>query len=244
MPYTGEMQSVSNKSVVVCMDATNISNVGMATILRNTGNENLIWKWSKNERNDVYVDCLKDLENLGYFFRGFVIDGRAGLKKKLIELYPHAPIQHCIFHQIKTVRKYLPRNVQSDGGKILRKIGLKLTKYNAVQFNTALDIWYVLYRDYINEKTYSYNENYKRRWWYTHKSLRSAYRSLKTNLPYLFTFEKYKHLNIPKTTNICEGYFSHLKDRLNRHRGLNTERKFKMANYLLSINLTNSKKEQ
>jgi hypothetical protein len=41
-PYTGEMQLVSNKSVVICMDATNISNVGMATVLRNTDNENLI----------------------------------------------------------------------------------------------------------------------------------------------------------------------------------------------------------
>jgi len=104
------------------MDATNITNVGVLTLLRNTKQENLLWKWSTYETNINYLDCLTDLDALGYSFQSFVIDGRAGLKKQLQEQYPNSPIQHCLFHQIKTVKKYLPRNVQSKAGKALREL--------------------------------------------------------------------------------------------------------------------------
>ena len=40
---------------------------------------------------------------------------------------------------------------------------------------------------------------------FTHQKLVSAYRSLVTNLAYLFTYKNYKHLSIPNTTNALEG---------------------------------------
>ncbi|MCB4782781.1 MAG: transposase, partial [Sulfurovum sp.] len=38
----------------------------------------------------------------------------------------------------------------------------------------------------------------------------SAYRSLRTNLPYLFTYKKYKHLGIHNTTNSLDGGYSQI----------------------------------
>jgi hypothetical protein len=52
------------------------------------------------------------------------------------------------------------------------------------------------------------------------KKLRSAWRSIRNNLPYLFVFKHFKELNIPKTTNDLEGSFGALKKRLNNHNGL------------------------
>ncbi|MDK4666677.1 hypothetical protein QG060_07210, partial [Kingella kingae] len=60
---------------------------------------------------------------------------------------------------------------------------------------------------------------------YTHKRLRSAYLSLKRNLPLLFTFEQYPELFIPNTMNLLESRFAGLKSALNHHLGLNLENK-------------------
>jgi hypothetical protein len=42
---------------------------------------------------------------------------------------------------------------------------------------------------------------------FTHKKLRSAWRSIKNNLPYLFVFEYYNESGIPNTTHELEGSF-------------------------------------
>jgi len=73
-----------------------------------------------------------------------------------------------------------------------------------------------------------------KKWHYTHKRIRSAYRSLKTNLPYLFTWYDYIDLNIPNTTNSLEGTFSDLKNKIRVHAGLKKQRKMKLINELLN----------
>ena len=60
-----------------------------------------------------------------------------------------------------------------------------------------------------------------------HKKLRSAYRSLKTNLPWLFTCYDNPNLNMPNTTNAIDGHFADLKNKLRNHNGLSIERKNK-----------------
>lgn len=89
--------------------------------------------------------------------------------------------------------------------------------------------WHEKYEDFLNEKTFLDDK----KWFYTHKKLRSAYRSLKTNLPFLFTFQKYPELNIPNTTNSIDGFFSKMKSLLQVHRGLKKERRFKVIQEIL-----------
>jgi hypothetical protein len=95
-----------------------------------------------------------------------------------------------------------------------------------------LEKWYQKWETLLKEKTI--NQNTKK-WFYTHKKLRSAYRSLKTNLPYLFTYQEKqnRHLKIPNTTNLLDGFFSHLKDTLRVHRGLNIKRKIKIIETII-----------
>jgi len=48
--------------------------------------------------------------------------------------------------------------------------------------------------------------------YYTHQKIRAACKSLRANLPYLFTRNKYKNIEIPNTTNTLDGgTFSLLK---------------------------------
>ena len=71
--------------------------------------------------------------------------------------------------------------------------------------------------------------------YYTHKRLRSAYLSLKRNLPYLFVFKEYKELMIPNTTNALDGQFAVLKNKLRNHNGLSKERKMKFMDDFFKI---------
>ena len=112
-----------------------------------------------------------------------------------------------------------------EAGKELRKITLLLTKSNKKEFTILLNNWFEKWKEFLKEKTVNSDTG---KWFYTHKRLRSAYRSLKTNLPCLFTYQKYPKLNIPNTTNSLDGSFSHFKSLLRIHRGLKRERRYKV----------------
>jgi len=70
---------------------------------------------------------------------------------------------------------------------------------------------------------------------YIHTKLRSAYRSLKTNLPWLFTWYDNMDLQIPNTTNAIDGHFADLKNKLRCHNGLSIERKKKFIDAFFKV---------
>jgi len=92
-----------------------------------------------------------------------------------------------------------------------------------------LQAWYDNWKDFLNER--KIGEKGKGR--YFHKKLRSAYRSLKTNLPWLFTWYDNMELKIPNTTNAIDWHFADLKNKLRIHNGLSTERKKKFIDEFL-----------
>jgi len=61
-------------------------------------------------------------------------------------------------------------------------------------FEGALNEWGQKWESFLNERTQNEKTGKSH---YTHKRLRSAYRSLKTNLPWLFTWYDNIELNIP-----------------------------------------------
>ncbi len=91
-------------------------------------------------------------------------------------------------------------------------------------FEGGLELWFIKWKTFLNERTTNPKTGKSH---YTHKRLRSAYRSLKTNLNWLFTWSDYMELKIPNTTNAIDGHFSDLKNKLRNHNGLSIERKRK-----------------
>jgi len=102
-----------------------------------------------------------------------------------------------------------------------------LTKSSQEEFEYAFLMLQRKYQEFLKER----NENRQ----FVHRKLRSAFRSLKTNLPYLFTCKNHPELNIPNTTNSCDGSFAHWKQKLKIHRGLKKHRRDKMASFLMKI---------
>ena len=169
------------------------------------------------------------VEEQGWTITAAVVDGKRGF----INVFKGIPPQLCQFHQIKQVTKYLTRRPQTDAGKELRTLVLTLTDATEIEFTKALTKWHATWGDFIEEKTVNSFVTGKQKWYYTHGKVRSAYRSLKHNLPYLFTYLKYPELKIPNTTNSLDGFFAQLKKKLGVHHGLRRDRRYKVISELL-----------
>lgn len=182
-----------------------------------------------SETISSFVSLIESIKNKGINIVALVVDGRRGFLKAF---YPQIPTQMCQFHQIQIINRHLTTRPKLNASIGLRKIALTLPNINKILFTKLLNHWYLKWAFFLKEKT---KDEEAGRWFYTHKRLRSAYHSLKTNLDYLFVFKekRYRHLNIPNTTNLLDGFFSHLKDSLRVHRGLKRKRKIKIIESIL-----------
>lgn len=158
-------------------------------------------------------------------YKAITCDGRRGL----LGGFGTIPTQMCHFHQILIIRRYLTTKPKHLASQELLVLSKTLTTTNQEIFTNALTAWYDKHKDYLNERTV--NDDGKS--WYTHKRLRSAYHSLKRNLPYLFVYEQ--NQNIANTTNKLEGLFSHLKQSLRCHQGLSMQRKQKFIESFMMV---------
>ena len=181
---------------------------------------------SKKEKIEYIKEDLIYLSNkLGYTFKSFTIDGRRGVIQLLKRIFPNAPIQLCQFHQKMIIRRYATDNPKTNCGIDLKELMTTMKDLTYVEFEYNLLLLKAKYKFFLKER----NENNR----FSHSRLRSAFRSLTTNLPYLFTYQKHPNLNIPNTTNTCEGSFAHWKNKVKIHRGLSRERKEEMISRLI-----------
>lgn len=221
---------IPDAPVNLIMDATFFTRSDGIMVAR-ANSRNLYWFPIPSEKVEHYGQCLDTLEAAGYTFLSFTIDGRQGVRKMLQERFPCIPIQHCQYHQLQTITQKLTQRPKLPAGKELRAIALTLAYTSRELFTAALDAWYERWESFLKERTYSPDR--KRGWRYTHEKLRSAYFSLRRNLPWLFTYLDHPDLHIPNTTNSCDGSFAHWKNKVEIHRGIRKDRKKKMVDYLL-----------
>lgn len=171
------------------------------------------------ETNDLYRLGISRIQEKGIDIQSVTCDGRRGLITSL-----QIPTQMCQFHQQQIITRYLTRNPKHNASKALRQLSLTLTKSDKNTFIDRLDNWYLHHKTYLNERSVCPETG---RTWYTHKRLRSAYRSLRNNTKWLFVYQNNMCGNTPNTTNSLEGLFSELKRQLNCHKGMNMQRKLR-----------------
>ena len=191
--------------------------------------KNIHWLFVKYETLKHYMDGVRYLQEHGWNIKAIVCDGKRGIFKA----FGNVPVQMCQFHQVAIVTRYITKNPRLKSGQELKTTTQLLTQTDKESFSGMLTEWEQKWGNFLKEKTI-HPQTQKSN--YTHKRLRSAYRSLKTNLPYLFTWYDYPELKIPNTTNSLEGIFSALKTKLRIHAGLKIQRKMKMINQILSPN--------
>lgn len=215
------------REVVVLMDATYWGRVfGIMLFKDNITKENLLKYYIKNETNSKYREGVKELKSRGYIIKAIVCDGRRGL----IQSFENIPVQMCQFHQAAILRRYITKNPRMPAAIELKQIAELMKQTDKESFEGALNEWYLKWEPFLNERSVK-EETGKS--FYSHKRLRSAYRSLKTNLKWLFTWYDHMDLNIPNTTNAIDGHFADLKTKLRNHNGLSIERKKKFIDEFL-----------
>ncbi len=217
----------NSRPLVVVADVTFFSRTNGLIVFREPNlKKNIWWKFVPYERVDIYELGKKHLEKNGFTIQAIVLDGKPGVRQAFVGI----PAQMCHFHQKQIVKRYLTSNPKLEAGQKLKEITATLSDTSEQMFTKQLTEWYEIWKDFLKEKTTNPDTG---RWCYKHKRLRSAYRSLKTNLPYLFTYQRHPELNIPNTTNSLDGFFNSLKSKLNVHRGLSRKRGMKVIVELL-----------
>lgn len=211
------------------MDATYFSRrIGLLVARDPKAKENLHVHELVSETKAEYEQARVGLERLGYTLLAVVLDGRTGIPK----VFEGLPIQICHFHQWQIVRRKLTLRPELSSHQALFSIGRQLGSVTEKKLGKLLDIFLKRFRKDLAEKTYTWGTN---RWRYTHAKLRSAYGSLRRNLPHLYTYQKYPELKIPNTTNSLDGSFNALKAHVNVHRGLRADRRFKIIKEYLRL---------
>ena len=190
--------------------------------------ENLLKYYVRNETNFLYKKGVEELVSKGYTIVGIVSDGRKGLA----QYFGSIPVQMCQFHQVAIIRRYITKNPKLPASIELKELVAMLKMTDKESFEGALEDWFVKWKDFLSERTTNIETG---RSYYTHKRLRRAYRSLTSNLPWLFTWYDYIELNIPNTTNAIDGHFADLKNKLRNHNGLSMERKMKFIDAFLKV---------
>jgi len=213
-----------NGKINLIFDATYFGR-GYGWLVFRANGINIHAKRIETERIDIILQELNYLKSIGYEFKSFTIDGRTGLCKNLRLHYPDIPVQFCQFHQKMIIRRYITDRPKLECSIKLKRLLVRLTKIDEKSFKRELDELEKIYKDFLLEK----NEKGE----FMHKKLRSAIRSLRTNLPYLFTCRNYPELGISNTTNSIESNFSHWKSKVKMHRGLRPDRKDKIILFLI-----------
>jgi len=188
--------------------------------------ENLLKFYVRTETNALYAQGVRELESAGFTVVAIVCDGRKGL----IGSFGKIPVQMCQFHQVAIIRRYTAKNPELPAAIELKEVVALMKDTDRESFEGALGDWHTRWNTFLKERTVNPETGKSH---CTHKRLRSAHRSLRTNLKWLFTWYDHIELNIPNTTNAIDGHFADLKNKLRNHNGLSLERKKKFIDGFL-----------
>lgn len=222
-----ERQTTFTSVANVLMDTTYFGREFGVMVFKDSITGQVLFKqYVKQETNKLYLHGIEEIAKRGIKIQAIICDGRKGL----FQLFgAHVPIQMCNFHQVAIIRRYLTKKPKMQASKELWEHTLLLKQTDKESFEGGLTAWHNKWKDFLNERKTDVNG--KKR--YVHKKLRSAYRSLRTNLPWLFTWYDNMGLGIPNTTNAIDGHFADLKNKLRNHNGLSIARKKKFIDEFL-----------
>jgi hypothetical protein len=207
--------------VNVLMDTTYFGRKFGVMVFKDSISGQVLYKqYVRQETNKLYLEGIEEIAKRGIKIQSIICDGRKGL----FQLFgADIPVQMCNFHQVAIIRRYLTKRPKMPASKELWELTLLLAHTDKESFTGGLQFWYDKWETFLNERKTDANGKGR----YVHKRLRSAYRSLKTNLPYLFTWYDNMGFDVPNTTNAIDGVFADLKNKLRNHNGLSMARKKK-----------------
>jgi hypothetical protein len=171
-----------------------------------TNKENIWWSHHRSESYEAYHQDLLALSVLlggNYLPIGAVSDWNGGGVAGIACNFGHIPHQRCLIHVLRSLKRLLPKKSPIIATQKLRQIALEIiyleNKVHVQLWQNKLIDWQSKYSELLTVKTIG--EDTKRKWWYTHRNLRHAWRLLtKDQKPFFIYLTNHK---IPKTNNSC-----------------------------------------
>jgi len=202
---------------------------GCVLVFKESGNI-IFWDFVIRENYFSYLRDFSEISRLGYEILGVTSDWHGSIVSAVKKLFPEAPHQRCLVHTQRFCAALLTRRPETEAGVRLLEIVRFL---NQIKNTDEKEIWvkWLLrfekrYLVVINERTISED---RKHWWYTHKNLKRAFRTLKSCLDHLFLYLTFPSLS--KDTNGLEAEFAHLKQKLSVHKGLTRKRKINFVKW-------------
>jgi hypothetical protein len=179
-------------------------------------------RFSNGEYYEEIKEDLNNLIKLGVQIESITTDGHKSILKAIKKAMPDVVTQRCLVHIQRMCLLWLTRFPKHQAAQELRHHVLLLMRIKSnndrIYWTRELEQWYQRHKDYLHQKTVNEETG---RYWYTHKLLRRSYFTIKRALPNMFHY--LSNPAIPSTTNGIEGFFSHLKNHLDLHRGLTVQ---------------------
>ncbi len=182
----------------------------------------------QRERVQDYVKMVQELKMQGFEVEACVVDGVVPVGERLEEI--GVKVQYCQFHQMRRALSVVGWQPKSEVERELKELVLHLKDLTEEEFGRKLQNLKVRYRKLLEEKVRNPATG---RLKYLRPELRRAVRELERNGRFLFTYQEYPELAIPRTNNRLEGLNGMVKSKLNQHRGAKRELKVKMVKELL-----------
>jgi hypothetical protein len=194
-----------------------------------------LYRFSDGEHYEEIKEDLANLIRLGLRIESITSDGHKSILKAVKKSLPDVIAQRCLVHIQRMCLIWLTRYPQHIAGVELRALVLNLlkikTKNDKLFWINELNNWHKRHKLYLLELTV--NELTGRKW-YKHKFLRRSYFTIKRALPNMFHYLNNPH--IPHTTNGIEGFWGHLKNHLDLHRGLTIDHRINFIKWYLYFN--------
>lgn len=216
--------------IILLIDTTYFGSMWLMLFKDKDSKDILHYEIVAYETNEAYKKWVQLLQGQWWSIKAIVCDWR----RWLLWWFNWIPTQMCHFHQEQIIRRYITKKPVLEANKELKEISNRIHRTDKQTLERELERWYTKHEKFLKEQ--GVTSTWRK--YYIHRRTRSAYFSLKRNLKYLFVYQDYYWiLDIPNTTNWIEAVFSHLKYKVNLHRGLREDRKLKLILHLIHSRL-------
>jgi hypothetical protein len=233
-----EVKIINHGRIHLRIDATYLKKICLVCYQDHDMGYTQLIRFSDGEHYHEIKEDLDNLIKLGLIIESITTDGHKSILKAIKKAMPDVTVQRCLVHIQRMCLLWLTRYPQHVAGVELRKLVLLLleikTNNDKKYWVSKLKAWYVKHKSYLQEVTINQVTG---RYWYTHKLLRRSYFTINRALPNMFHY--LNNPKIPHTTNGIEGFFGHLKNHLDLHRGLTLNHRINFIKWY--IYLSNSK---
>lgn len=168
-----------DKNVVALMDATYWGKSLGVVVIKDSRTGKILWRKfiDRKETLSDYKEGVDWLISNKFKREGIVCDGLRGM----FRLFDKYNVQMCQFHKVQIVKRYLTQSPEIDASKELLSIIKMLCHADKKSFIGIFNQWCNKWSYFLKERA-KYVRTSKSH--YIHRQIRSAYLSIKRNMPY------------------------------------------------------------